>query len=165
MSNFAKIRERNEKGQFVVPTIPSGFDVKEYRKKRYIKNKKCILKKTKEWAKNNPEKVKLYKDRWRSKNKGRTNYLTRKYIYRRKNAEGKLSFEEEKYIYSRFLICPYCNTNESDTLDHVIPLSKGGNNDTSNVIAVCRSCNSKKNNKSLVEFNPILFVMWNRLRV
>ena len=139
------------------------MQTKEYRHQRYIKNRERILAKTKEWAKNNPEKRKAIKDRWRAKNRELTNFYTRKYIYRRKNAGGNLSFEDEMFIYSKFPVCPYCNTSKSDTLDHVVPLSKGGSNDISNVIAVCRSCNSKKKDKSLIEFRPILFLMWNKL--
>lgn len=61
-------------------------------------------------------------------------------------------------------LCPYCNKNKTDTIDHVVPLSKGGTNNKDNLIAVCRSCNSKKGAKSLLQFNPILYMMWSKLR-
>ena len=47
--------------------------------------------------------------------------------------------------------CADCGKHEPDevslTVDHVIPLSKGGSNSVGNLAPRCRSCNSKKNNK------------------
>lgn len=39
------------------------------------------------------------------------------------------------------------------TLDHVIPLARGGNHTYDNVKVACRSCNSKKHTKLLSELN------------
>jgi 5-methylcytosine-specific restriction endonuclease McrA len=53
----------------------------------------------------------------------------------------------EKYNYK----CIYCGKRLIDafdvTRDHIIPISKGGNNTKENVVPACRSCNSKKYNK------------------
>jgi 5-methylcytosine-specific restriction endonuclease McrA len=42
--------------------------------------------------------------------------------------------------------CYYCGKRRKGhlTQDHIIPLSKGGSHTLSNVVAACRSCNSKK---------------------
>jgi len=51
--------------------------------------------------------------------------------------------------------CLYCNKNLIDvhvqqrTLDHVIPLSKGGTNDPSNLVTCCKLCNNKKKTHGL----------------
>lgn len=39
--------------------------------------------------------------------------------------------------------CVYCG-GEADTIDHVIPVIKGGSYHPDNCVAACRSCNSKK---------------------
>ena len=47
------------------------------------------------------------------------------------------------------VVCGYCGTKLHDhnkTLDHVIPLSKGGSNTRSNLIPCCAVCNSNKQN-------------------
>jgi 5-methylcytosine-specific restriction endonuclease McrA len=59
-------------------------------------------------------------------------------------------------------LCWYCgktlntsnNGNVSDRacLDHVIPQSRGGSNDESNLVPCCRSCNSSKQNKLVEEW-------------
>jgi len=40
--------------------------------------------------------------------------------------------------------CVYCHQEKKLTLDHVIPLSKGGRHMMSNVVLACLSCNSSK---------------------
>lgn len=35
------------------------------------------------------------------------------------------------------------------TIDHIIPLTKNGSNDISNLVTACQRCNSKKSNKIL----------------
>lgn len=133
-------------------------------KQAYLdKNREKNNEKTRCWRLANKDKRRVIQQKWREKNKELTNSYTRNYIYRRKKARGTLTLQDTKTVYQSFQICPYCNINKPDTIDHVIPLSKGGTNDLSNVVAVCRSCNSKKRDKTLLEYNPLLFVMWDRL--
>lgn len=40
--------------------------------------------------------------------------------------------------------CQECGTTESLTIDHVIPLRKGGTSDLDNLQPLCKSCNSSK---------------------
>lgn len=44
--------------------------------------------------------------------------------------------------------CVYCGSSKQLTLDHVIPKSRGGGNDWSNLVTCCFSCNLKKGNKT-----------------
>lgn len=47
--------------------------------------------------------------------------------------------------------CQYCNKKLSSkllTIDHVIPLSRGGKNKWTNVVAACSKCNNVKGNKT-----------------
>lgn len=41
-------------------------------------------------------------------------------------------------------ICGVCGTHEELTVDHIVPLSRGGANDDSNLQTLCRRCNSRK---------------------
>lgn len=46
--------------------------------------------------------------------------------------------------------CTYCNRH-ADTIDHVIPRSRGGKHEWENVVAACRRCNGRKSDKLLSE--------------
>jgi 5-methylcytosine-specific restriction endonuclease McrA len=43
--------------------------------------------------------------------------------------------------------CHYCGEERPLTQDHVIPVSRGGRHTASNIVAACRSCNSRKKDK------------------
>jgi 5-methylcytosine-specific restriction endonuclease McrA len=48
--------------------------------------------------------------------------------------------------------CQYCLQKFSEkrlTIDHVMPLSKGGRHDWSNVVTACSTCNNRKGDKTL----------------
>ncbi|MDX1958579.1 MAG: HNH endonuclease [Leptospiraceae bacterium] len=52
-------------------------------------------------------------------------------------------------------ICHYCRNKflpEELTMDHLIPLSKGGKSIRANLVPSCKSCNSKKKNALPFEF-------------
>lgn len=58
------------------------------------------------------------------------------------------------YIRDNFT-CACCNeqfTREKLTLDHIVPVSMGGTNHHTNLITMCRNCNSKKGARLLVDF-------------
>ena len=42
---------------------------------------------------------------------------------------------------------PFNNNGRKKSIDHIIPLSKGGNNTLSNIQIICLRCNLKKSNK------------------
>jgi 5-methylcytosine-specific restriction endonuclease McrA len=46
--------------------------------------------------------------------------------------------------------CQYCNR-AAENIDHVVPRSRGGSHSWDNVVASCRSCNARKEDRSLVE--------------
>jgi hypothetical protein len=44
--------------------------------------------------------------------------------------------------------CVYCGNTKYLTLDHLVPLSRGGSNDEENLVTACRPCNSKKRDRT-----------------
>lgn len=47
--------------------------------------------------------------------------------------------------------CAYCGA-EADTIDHVMPLVRGGTNYEGNLVPACRRCNSSKSGKTIIEW-------------
>ena len=67
------------------------------------------------------------------------------------NKRTHLSAKIRKQIHSKYNnICVYCG-HPSEHIDHVIPVSRGGTNNTNNLVAACSSCNHRKFNHLLSE--------------
>ena len=61
---------------------------------------------------------------------------------------GKLDFGKMKIKFGELNnLCQLCGTKDNITIDHIIPLSKGGTNLTSNLQPLCKSCNSSKKDR------------------
>lgn len=52
--------------------------------------------------------------------------------------------------------CRYCISRPASTVDHVIPLSRGGGNGALNLVGCCDGCNQKKGDKTPKEAGLVL---------
>jgi len=133
----------------------------EHNKIWYQNNKEKKTKQVKEWYENNREKMseynKEYQREWIKTEKGRAcgqrHSVARK--TRMREIINTLTSQEwldilEEYNYR----CVYCGCDfgieNMPTRDHIIPISKEGDNIKENIIPSCRSCNSRKGNKILL---------------
>jgi 5-methylcytosine-specific restriction endonuclease McrA len=48
--------------------------------------------------------------------------------------------------------CAYCGSKVNLTLDHFIPLTKGGSDVQGNLLPACLSCNSGKRDRDVIEW-------------
>lgn len=62
--------------------------------------------------------------------------------------------QHREYVLQRDgMACVYCGTTEAALqLDHVIPKSRGGSDDPSNLVAACKRCNTSKGAKTPEEW-------------
>lgn len=61
--------------------------------------------------------------------------------------DGSLTKEAVRRLFARAKKCPYCwqpMKSQDKSLDHMHPLSLGGDHSAGNVLVCCRRCNSKK---------------------
>ena len=49
-------------------------------------------------------------------------------------------------------ICAYCGQENSTTVDHVLPVARGGDDSESNLVCACVSCNTSKGKKMPFDF-------------
>jgi len=81
--------------------------------------------------------------------------------YREKRKKSGLSCngytKHKEFIMSRDNSrCVYCNSEKNLCLDHILPISKGGNDDKENLAVACKECNSGKAGRTPQEAGMII---------
>ena len=120
-----------------------GRKRKRRRKKRVYDSAKIKVW-SKRWRLNNPEKYRIGK---------RQSEYKRRAILKGVTGHSLSDWESLKLKWNH--CCAICGMQEPFTgqtfqrltEDHIVPLSKGGSNDISNIQPLCALCNSKKSNK------------------
>lgn len=94
-----------------------------------------------EWAKQNPEKVRLTKQNYKHKRRAiEAVGITTAQLTQWRNAQNK--------------ICHWCSADceAAFHVDHYFPLSKGGRHEIDNLVISCPSCNLQKSDRDPVDF-------------
>lgn len=113
-----------------------------------LRNPEKSAQATRNWQKNNPEKVNAHGRRWRKENHEKWSLINRRNQYRRKQAEGYFTNDDWQNILKiHNNSCVFCGTKDNITIDHIIPLSRGGTNWPENLEPLCFTCNTRKHNK------------------
>jgi 5-methylcytosine-specific restriction endonuclease McrA len=127
-------------------------------------NTEAMLRISKEWTKNNPEEAierfrKYFKNHKEECNKRCRDYQKRNLkLFKAKNqkrrtaktqAGGSFTAAEWTALCARYHNrCLDCCKRRKLTADHVVPVSKGGSSNISNIQPLCGPCNSSKGAKS-----------------
>ncbi len=123
--------------------------MKEYNARYYEENKDRVIRRVKVYVQANPEKVEQTRKSYLSTPIGRANKQAAHHRRRslKMNAPGNYTATEWQALCSWFGDkCLKCG-NAEITIDHVIPLIKGGSNAIDNLQPLCMSCNSSKRDK------------------
>lgn len=114
---------------------------------------------TQAWYAAHADQVREYKRRYRVANRDKIRALNNKRKAQQRNVEvNDLTAQEWTEIKALFKHrCAYCGSKPVVlTMDHVVPLSKGGHHTASNIVPACQSCNSRKNDREAPAHQPLL---------
>ena len=116
------------------------------------------------------ERQRVLKRKWRAENKERDIESNRAYrnahpeiwysqarkreAKMKQNQTFKISKKELKKLYRG--PCAYCNATRKMTLDHVVPIFRGGSHSIGNLVPACGNCNFSKGKKLLMEWKLYL---------
>jgi 5-methylcytosine-specific restriction endonuclease McrA len=106
---------------------------------RYIKERERRLTYSKEYQKANPQVPQ------RAKRK-RKALLTGNGVYRVSAKDWQRELERHNNR------CFYCRSEGVLTMDHVVPASRGGTHSVGNLVPACKSCNSSKRDRTIMEW-------------
>ncbi len=88
----------------------------------------------------------------------RINYMIRSRLYNGLIA-GKMNIrsilDDEKIKINIGKQCFYCGSIDDISIEHIFPKANGGRDDAENLICACRSCNSSKGKKDMLEWFSI----------
>jgi len=153
----------------------------EVNRENYLKNKDKRLATNSAWGKANKEKVNATKAIWREKNKEKMREYYRQYrlanpektkaamskwaknnpaqpresaAKRRaqKANNGVFTISKKEIVKLYASACYYCGSHNKMTMDHVIPISRGGTHGIGNLVPACQSCNFSKHNYTIMEW-------------
>lgn len=121
---------------------------RENSRNSYAKHADAERAKDAQWRAENPEAMreKARKAYWNNPEKHRQ----RSHL-RRLQAEHFMVLPKEiKRLYSQ--PCAECRSTEKPTIDHIIPLSRGGRHSIGNLQTLCFPCNTQKNTRTIMEW-------------
>lgn len=114
------------------------------------------------------EKANAYSKRYRQENKEKILDLNRRYLANNREKirkQGQLSYAKRKANGGTFTndewfalcnqfgnVCVCCGEQERLTVDHIIPITKGGTSDIGNLQPLCKSCNSRKGDRIIIDY-------------
>jgi len=122
---------------------------KAYQRLYYALNKNKYASRSKMWREQNGDRAReLARDR-RAKDPARHREYWHRYRGLKNAARGEFSSSDLHVLMDRQNgLCFYCFQSLTViTVDHFIPLSRGGSNEPKNLRLACKSCNSSKSNK------------------
>ncbi|KAL5720563.1 hypothetical protein ACHQM5_013226 [Ranunculus cassubicifolius] len=70
-----------------------------------------------------------------------------------KRRRVKQTLSRKSIFFRDAFTCQYCSSRESLTVDHVVPITRGGEWEWENLVTACARCNSRKGPKTLEEAN------------
>lgn len=138
----------------------------------YEANREKEIERSKRWNKNNPERVaanmrssrhrrpeesRAIHNAWKKSNKDKV----RAFDLNKRAKRRAAILATQKPVSAADIIallklakgkCYYCGQKQKLTIDHIIPLARGGTHEKCNLVAACGPCNSSKGARDPIKF-------------
>jgi len=144
-------------GRGATPKYCSDECKPKYESRPYDPATGAAAKRRRYWA--DPDKYRAHARRamstWRGRNPEQERDRVRTSLHRRRTRlQGNGVYQVSDRDLARLgrTPCAACGSLEDLTIDHIIPISRGGSHGIGNLQSLCRSCNASKNNKLQVEW-------------
>jgi 5-methylcytosine-specific restriction endonuclease McrA len=142
--------------------------IKAQRAEHYQKNRERILAKVRADYQANKDRIAAYQaayyaanlervternKNWRDANPAvRAHHSNKRRVQKSQNGGSHTLAERLEKFEALGNVCFYCGKAKPLTIDHDIPLARGGTDDIDNILPACRSCNSRKKTRTAREF-------------
>jgi len=114
----------------------------------YAENTEHVKTRVREYQRANPEENRRRARQWAKDNRARCNDHSRARTARKRSNGGSFTVDEWLALCAAYdFRCACCGASEQ-TVDHVIPVSKGGSSNLDNIQPLCCSCNASKGTKT-----------------
>lgn len=151
----AKVKEYKEKNKDKIKEYQ-----KEYQKEYYIDNKDKIKKQIKEYKEKNRDKIRQREREYRLSEKGKQIAFNSQSKRRFKEENQGNGITEEQWLEMMKFFnwkCAYSGeyiggNSKERTIDHIIPLNKGGEHEVWNCVPMLRSLNCRKQDKDMLSW-------------
>ena len=150
--NKERVRSRNE-GRMKRYYKENKESIDAKGREYYRKNKESIDAKVREYYRKNKGKVNARNNEWAKKNPDKIRAIGAKRRARIAGNGGSFTAKEWKKLCKKYKKrCVCCGEKEKLHADHVIPVSKGGTSDISNIQPLCEYCNKSKGNRHATDY-------------
>lgn len=121
-------------------------------------NPERVLAGNRRWYAEHADQVREYRRRYRVANRDKIRALNNRRKATQRGVEvNDLTAEQWTDIKAAFdQRCAYCGKRRRLTMDHVVPLAKGGHHTAANIVPACQPCNSRKNAGPAPPYQPLL---------
>jgi 5-methylcytosine-specific restriction endonuclease McrA len=127
-----------------------------YHKRSYIQIE-YDRKRSHNWYSKNKERKLSQYNSWRKRNPDKSRAIWHRYKARKLNVGGTMDgelLEKIRQYYSPNGKCLGCGKVKKLAYDHIHPLMLGGENSITNIQPLCRSCNSRKGSRTIIDYRP-----------
>lgn len=147
---WAKENRKSRRAQYTAWAKKYPEKVKERRKTYYEDNREESLEYSAKYRKEHPELVKKNLAEWKKKNPDKVSAIQQKRRTAKTKAGGAYTSAQWVALCNKYgNKCLCCSKKRKLTPDHVVPVSKGGSSNISNIQPLCGPCNSSKGTKTV----------------